>query len=144
MTTYNQIKTSIDALSEAPQDLVSFFNEYSDIEAKNIAYYCLAIKFPDSLVEILTAYHGKALEYEIPVAEPKKKAATKKASGTTKRPGRQITIINDVTGEKHTLDKASELTKEGNPTGVVFSRGDRDAIVYYGKTKHGFKLVVSE
>ena len=77
--------------------------------------------------------------FTLPVAETKvkPKSTTKKQSSSRK--SKERTFINTETGETITC-AASKIIKEDSPLGIQFSRGDRDAIVYYNKVKHGWKL----
>jgi hypothetical protein len=68
-----------------------------------------------------------------PAVEPEAKA--KKSSGR-----KQLTIEKIETGEQLTLSPG-DLCKEGNPTGIVWTKGAKDKIAHYNKDCNGYRFI---
>ena len=130
-------KNLSEAITEMPTDWLAFFNQYGDYNEKLMAYYISAKKWPEELIYILAGFNGQPRPV-ITMPEPTAKK-TKRATTSTKRTTTTCKFINETTGEIIECSP-SALTKEDSPAGVVFSRGDKDAVRYYGKTKNGWKL----
>lgn len=134
---YQEIETQIENFAEAPADWQAFFASYANKEEKLVAYYVCAIKYPDLLQDILLGYHGKTYSEPAETIEVKPTKTKSVKANTAKQ---TIDIINQATGQTITVAPA-ELTKADNLTGVIFSKPEKDKVIYYNKTVHGWKRV---
>ncbi len=140
MSNYEAIKESVELMTVAPDNWVKYFEQYADEEDKTIAYYCCAIKYPEALVEILEAYHGRELNWEAPEQTVKTQKVVKEKRAKVSRTSKLVEIMNVVTNEKVSV-AGGDLLKEFNATGIVFSKGEKDKIIFYNKTVNGWKRV---
>lgn len=137
-TAYHSTMTKVNNyVTSKPVDWVKLFSELATTEEeKIILYYVCCLSYPEDLANIYQGYLG----ITTPMVEELPQVVATEPPTTKPKPAKQAKtyiLVNESTKEEIEVSGAS-LTKDPSPIGQVLSKGEKDKIIYYGKTINGW------